>query len=152
MAKQLQLRRGTTSQNDAFTGAIGEMTMDTQKKNIRLHDGSTQGGCGTIDPVVAFWRSGTNWYRKYASGWVEQGGTANLPHGTSNAITLHITMADTNYSVIVSGAQVGSDGGVYGSPSTISAAPYSVTQFKAGTFNTASATMRVIWEVRGMAA
>ena len=128
------------------------MTLDTQKKQIRLHDGSTLGGCGTIDPVVAFWRSGTNWYRKYASGWVEQGGTANLPYGTSSAFNLHIAMADTNYSVIASGAQVGSDGGVYGSPSTISAAPYSTTQFKAGVYDTASATLRIIWEVKGMAA
>lgn len=44
MAKVLQLRRGTTAQNDAFTGAVGEVTVDTTKKTLRLHDGSTAGG------------------------------------------------------------------------------------------------------------
>ncbi len=44
MAKVLQIRRGTTAQNDAFTGAIGEITMDTDTKQIRIHDGTTQGG------------------------------------------------------------------------------------------------------------
>ena len=44
MAKILQLRRGTTTQNDAFTGAVGELSVDTTKKTLRLHDGSTKGG------------------------------------------------------------------------------------------------------------
>ncbi len=44
MAKTLQLRRGTTAQNDAFTGAVGELSVDTTKKTLRLHDGSTKGG------------------------------------------------------------------------------------------------------------
>ena len=44
MSKQWQIRRGTAAQNDAFTGAEGEVTMDTTHKSIRLHDGSTAGG------------------------------------------------------------------------------------------------------------
>ena len=44
MAKVLQLRRGTTAQNDAFTGAEGEVTVDTEKKTLRVHDGATAGG------------------------------------------------------------------------------------------------------------
>ena len=44
MAKTLQLRRGTTAQNDAFTGAVGELSVDTTKKTLRLHDGTTKGG------------------------------------------------------------------------------------------------------------
>lgn len=44
MAKTLQLRRGTTAQNDAFTGAVGELSVDTTKKTLRLHDGTTAGG------------------------------------------------------------------------------------------------------------
>lgn len=44
MAKQVQLRRGTTAQNDAFTGAAGELTVDTQAKTLRVHDGVTRGG------------------------------------------------------------------------------------------------------------
>ena len=44
MAKQIQLRRGTTSQHSAFTGAAGEVTVDTDKKVVVVHDGSTAGG------------------------------------------------------------------------------------------------------------
>lgn len=44
MAEQLQFRRGTTSENAAFTGAVGEVTYDTQKKLLITHDGSTVGG------------------------------------------------------------------------------------------------------------
>ncbi len=41
MSTQLQLRRGTTAQNNSFTGAAGEVSVDTQTDNIRVHDGST---------------------------------------------------------------------------------------------------------------
>lgn len=44
MAKRIQLRRGTTTENNAFKGAVGELTYDTEKKQLRVHDGSTVGG------------------------------------------------------------------------------------------------------------
>src|SRR6056300_301880 len=40
----LQLRRGTTAENDAYTGSVGELTVDTDLNKLRLHDGSTAGG------------------------------------------------------------------------------------------------------------
>ena len=44
MAKQLQLRKGTTTEHDTFTGAQGELTYDTTLKSLVLHDGVTAGG------------------------------------------------------------------------------------------------------------
>lgn len=44
MAKQLKLRRGTTAQHSIFTGASGEITVDTDKKTVVVHDGTTVGG------------------------------------------------------------------------------------------------------------
>jgi hypothetical protein len=44
MPKQVRLRRGTTSQHGAFTGADGELTVDTDKRCLVLHDGVTAGG------------------------------------------------------------------------------------------------------------
>lgn len=44
MAKRWQVRRGTKAENNAFTGLIGEVTMDTTDKNLRIHDGVTAGG------------------------------------------------------------------------------------------------------------
>ena len=40
----MQLRRGTTAQHSAFTGLVGEITVDTDKDTIVVHDGSTAGG------------------------------------------------------------------------------------------------------------
>ena len=44
MATQVQLRRGTTAQHNVFTGAVGEITVDTDKDTVVVHDGATQGG------------------------------------------------------------------------------------------------------------
>ena len=44
MAKQVQFRRGSTSQHSTFTGAVGEITVDTDKDVAVVHDGSTAGG------------------------------------------------------------------------------------------------------------
>lgn len=44
MSRQIQIRRGTAAENDAFTGAVGEVTMDTTNKTLRVHDGTTAGG------------------------------------------------------------------------------------------------------------
>jgi len=44
MSKQLKLRRGTTAQHSTFTGASGEVTVDTSKKTLVVHDGTTAGG------------------------------------------------------------------------------------------------------------
>lgn len=44
MAKELLLRRGTTAENNLFTGALAEPSYDTDRKELRIHDGSTVGG------------------------------------------------------------------------------------------------------------
>jgi hypothetical protein len=44
MPKQVRIRRGTTTQHTTFTGADGEVTFDTTKKALVLHDGVTPGG------------------------------------------------------------------------------------------------------------
>ena len=41
---QVKLRRGTTAQHAGFTGAEGEVTVDTDKDTVVVHDGSTAGG------------------------------------------------------------------------------------------------------------
>ena len=44
MADQLQLRGGTTTEHNTFTGASKEVTVDTTKKTAVVHDGATAGG------------------------------------------------------------------------------------------------------------
>ena len=56
MATALQLRRGTTAQNNAFTGAVGELSVDTQTEALIVHDGSTAGGFEVVPSgsIIAF--------------------------------------------------------------------------------------------------
>lgn len=151
MATQLQLRKGTRVENDAFTGAEGEVTYESNRKLLRLHDGSTQGGF-LIDPIVEFQEpTGANnytWYRKYASGWVEQGGKVSGATSAS-AINFPVTMADSNYYI---------NGHVFGNTDTNS------NWIKFGTLTTTGTTyvtgygannmwaVPSTWEVKGMAA
>ena len=44
MSKRIQLRRGTTTEHNTFTGAPGEVTVDTTKDVLVVHDGTTVGG------------------------------------------------------------------------------------------------------------
>jgi hypothetical protein len=44
MATQVQLRRGTTAEHSTFTGAVGEVTIDTDKDALVVHDNSQAGG------------------------------------------------------------------------------------------------------------
>ena len=44
MSTQVQIRRGNTAQTAAFTGAIAELTVDTDKRVVVVHDGTTAGG------------------------------------------------------------------------------------------------------------
>ena len=66
MPDQLQLRGGTTTEHNSFTGAAREVTVDTTKKTLVVHDGSQAGGTplmkegGTIDPTsLQFGTGGT---------------------------------------------------------------------------------------------
>ena len=156
MAGRLQFRRGTTLQNEAFTGAVGEPTLDTETGMIHIHDGVTQGGKEFIDAVVAFQKptaaNNYTWYRKYASGWVEQGQRSlNIANKSYNLYTLPVPMANTDYWAAAGPAQISSTE-MYNAASTVAALAVTTTQVRLGQFNTANATMRIWWEVKGMAA
>ena len=44
MTTQIKRRRGTTTQHASFTGAEDELTIDTTKHTVVVHDGTTSGG------------------------------------------------------------------------------------------------------------
>jgi len=44
MPDQLQLRGGTTTEHNSFTGVAREVTVDTTKKTLVVHDGASAGG------------------------------------------------------------------------------------------------------------
>ena len=124
MARQVQIIKGTTAQNKAFTGAEGVLTYDSDKKDIRIHDGTTAGGfeipSAAMADYVIYWDSGDatdhshakpgvatpasgTWYRLYKSGWVEQGGSVGNPNNGCILVTLPISMSNTSCTALASG-------------------------------------------------
>jgi hypothetical protein len=55
MSTRVQWRKGNTAQTATFTGAVAEITVDTDKKVIVVHDGVTAGG--NPAPSLAFVQS-----------------------------------------------------------------------------------------------
>jgi len=123
MSRQIQIRRGTATEHSTFTGAVGEITMDTTNKTLRVHDGETAGGIPlakqseipapytmpenydfVVETQAPTAQNNYTWYRKYKSGWVEQGGTITIARQSANTgltttVNLPVTMGDANYYV-----------------------------------------------------
>lgn len=157
MSRQIQFRRGTADEHKNFTGAEGEITVDLTNKTLRVHDGETAGGTmlaradalNGADYVIA-WQTPTaennyTWYRKYKSGWVEQGGETT---NNANSVTLPIEMADTHYTIIRTQAESSSQQSYY----PIWIAGYGQKTTTGFTFQNASTSGKNVWTVFGMSA
>jgi hypothetical protein len=53
MTTAIRRRRGTTVQHSTFTGLEGEVTVDTTKKTLVVHDGSTAGGMPLLPKTMS---------------------------------------------------------------------------------------------------
>lgn len=123
MATALQLRRGTTTQHSTFTGAAGEVTVDTTKKTAVVHDGSTAGGFPVAKENLSNVPAGSVTTTMLADSSVT---TAKIAAGAvatvdlADAAVTTIKIADGN----VTGAKLENSGvtaGTYGSSSAIPA-------------------------------
>lgn len=91
------------------------------------------------------------WYRKYASGWVEQGGKIS-PHSADvwRTCTLPITMASEYYNVYLSARQKNQNAAAnYGQTYT---GYYTTTGFNYKGWYNDNANTEIEWLVTGMAA
>ena len=96
MAIQIQLRQGTTTEHNTFTGAVGEVTVDTTKDTLVVHDGVTVGG----HPVAA---------RANADGTISLIKKDGTSAGTINALGLFnntLTSTNTNQALTASQGKV----------------------------------------------
>ena len=132
MANQVQFRRGTTTQNNAFTGAAGEITYDTDAKTLRLHDGTTAGGGATVLTTGATqtvlnktFSTGSTWSGTPVA--LAYGGTGSALTATAGAVHYStasgtgLTLAGTSGQILVSGG-TGSPTWVSGSSLTVGTA------------------------------
>ena len=171
MSRQIQIRRGSAAEHATFTGAVGEITMDTTNKTLRVHDGETAGGTilakrseipeiANADYVVASQlptsENNYTWYRKYKSGWVEQGGIKKLISNNSNySQALPIEMSDTNYTVTI--AQCATADSDYSSfyhnqGCVLSRTTTTVTLSNRRFNGTDTYTIDIMWQVSGLSA
>lgn len=98
MSFAFQRRRGTTSQHSSFTGLNAELTVDTDKKTVVVHDGSTAGGFplaraagGTLaDTAIRGIEEDINIVAAAATGTINfDVATASIWYYTSNATANH---------------------------------------------------------------
>lgn len=85
------------------------------------------------------------WYRKYADGWVEQGGIVSSSENGSYVVNLPVTMADTNYDIqMISGYD--------GNGSLVMYSNVATTYFERVSTNNSGtyASRETRWEVKGM--
>ena len=115
---------------------IGEITEDVNE--LKAHE--------VIEFQAPTAGNGYTWYRKYADGWVEQGGKVKLngPISSSNKrVSFPVTMANTNYF-----AMAAADANV---SFVVYVGWQAVDGMSVGTKSDAS-TNTTTWEVKGMAA
>lgn len=87
--------------NTAMPAAAAQ-TAQFQEALSGKADTSLGNVASNIDYVVERFISGTNWYRRYKSGWLEQGGATNV--STSKPyVTFLKPFANTDYTLLVSG-------------------------------------------------
>jgi hypothetical protein len=95
MPTQIQWRRGNTAQTAAFTGALAEVTVDTDKKTLVVHDGVTQGGFtlaleSAQQDALAF---------NKANGAYDKANSANIiAQNAFNQVNVAFDVANTKYS------------------------------------------------------
>ena len=126
MPTQVQFRRGTTAQNNSFTGAAGELSVNTSNSTIRVHDGSTAGGSELA--TVASTSNATNLTtgtlnsaRLPTSGVAAAtyGNATNIPSITVDAlgritsasnVAISATVANTQITGLITSAQLANTG------------------------------------------
>ena len=109
MATELKFRNGTTAQHATFTGAAAEVTVDTDKNTVVVHDGTTAGGYPLADysaglfakadtQQVAWTKTGNGTAETQTALTIEvNGSVVNIASGTS--ISMPTLSAGTDYAI-----------------------------------------------------
>ncbi len=92
MPTTIKFRRGTTSQNNSFTGGSGEISVDTTLDTLRVHDSSTAGGTALVN--VSSSQTLTNKTISGASNTLSNIGNSSLSNSS-------ITVSDSSTSTAI---------------------------------------------------
>ena len=112
MPTVVQFRRGTTAQNNAFTGAAGELSVDTTLGTIRVHNGVAGGNTlASIDAVQTL--SNKTLATPTITGTLTSTGFINTSGNVSAAIGLFGSLTSTGF--INTSANISAAIGLFGS-------------------------------------
>ena len=89
MATQIQLRRGTTTEHNTFTGAVGELTYDTELARLRIHDGATVGGKVIVGTRIVTTPIDVNLENTTGVRIINTLGNTNLPFNVYGALNVY---------------------------------------------------------------
>lgn len=84
--------------SDINVGQIAEALNDKSDRDLRNVD-NTAGADAVIEYQLPTAENDYTWYRKYKSGWVEQGGFVNTASG-EKTVNFPVTMSDTYYAIL----------------------------------------------------
>jgi hypothetical protein len=85
-----------------YVGSFTQTALEnTAGLNAELFNGKVDTGHQVIEFQEPTAANNYTWYRKYADGWVEQGGLTNADTGATGTVVLPVAMANTNYTVVV---------------------------------------------------
>ena len=90
----IQVFNATTALSEQESAQLASQMQMKAQTNLANVDSN-------IDYMVESWRDGWNWYRKYRSGWVEQGGLYVATTTGEQTINLNVEMGDTQYHVVL---------------------------------------------------
>ena len=102
-----------------YTSAPTPATNDNSTKIATTEFVRAQGYIGnanlaTCHVITQTYVNGSNWYRVWSDGWIEQGGRVSISQDTQSTVTLLKPFSNTDYTVLItankSGAQTGGDG------------------------------------------
>ena len=115
MPTVVQIRRGTTAENNNFIGQSGELTVDTSTWSLRVHDSLTPGGHAITGGVTGILSKA-------------QGGTGTANPVIANTAPISVTGTWPNVTVGITGTVSVANGGTgTANPVITSNAPISVT-------------------------
>jgi hypothetical protein len=118
MATSLKLRRGTTTAHSTFTGAEGEVTVDTTKDTIVVHDGSTVGGFPLVTENTTQAISGAKTFTNLAYTGTLTGGTGVINIGSGQFVKDSSGNVGIGTSSVESGFRLHVSGNGFFSPSS----------------------------------
>lgn len=127
---------------DIDIGQISEALNNKTDRNMRNVDTGAKAD-SVIDWQEPTAENGYTWYRKYASGWVEQGGT--LPAQATVTATLPIEMSDNNYQVLLTG-------GLFATTTGDIRVKYVQTRTTTSFTASANSAIAYMWQVSGISA